>query len=215
MPLINYDRYDYLTAFQRLLPRGRVWNRGLELIQDFDLLVLMPTWERLTASLNGLIAQIFPCTTVELIREWEETLGIPNECTGPLGTLQETQQALCLKFSARGGQSKDYFIGLAEQLGYEIRITEFAPFRVGVNSIGDRLYDHWWAHTWQITASGALVYFRTGVSRVGERLVTWGSKLFECTMDQIKPAHTILLFGYTQVNPENERAPAGSTEHAA
>jgi hypothetical protein len=59
-----------------------VWNRGLELIQDFDLLTLMPTWERLTASLNGLIAEIFPCTTLQLIPEWEET------------TLQAPQQKL-------------------------------------------------------------------------------------------------------------------------
>ena len=197
MPLLDYDRYDYLAQFQRLLPRGRVWNRGLELIQDFDLLTLMPTWERLTASLNDLIAEIFPCTTLQLIPEWEETLGIPDECTGPLGTTQEIQQALCLKFSARGGQSKAYFISLAEQLGYEITITEFAPFRVGINRIGDPLSGEGWAHTWQITASGPLQYFRADQSKIGERLVTWGSRLFECTMEQIAPAHTILLFGYS------------------
>jgi uncharacterized protein YmfQ (DUF2313 family) len=89
MPLPNYSAEDYLAQFQRLLPRGRVWNRGLELIQDFDLLVLMPTWVRLTAALNSLIANIFPCTTRQLLPEWEETLGLPNECTGPLGSFQE------------------------------------------------------------------------------------------------------------------------------
>ena len=154
----------------------------------------MPSWERLTASLNGLIAEIFSCTTLQLIAEWEETLGILDECTGPLGDHAGNP---ALKFSARGGQSKAYFISLAEQLGYEITITEFAPFRVGINRIGDPLSGEGWAHTWQIAASGSLQYFRADQSKIGERLVTWGSRLFECTMEQIAPAHTILLFGYS------------------
>ena len=145
MPLISYSAEDYLAGFQRLLPRGRVWNRGLELIQDFDLLVLMPTWSRLQDALNTLIAEIFPCSTLDLLPEWEETLGLPSACTGNLGNLQERQQAVCVKFTARGGQSKAYFISLAETLGYEITITEFAPFRAGINRAGDPVYGEGWA----------------------------------------------------------------------
>ena len=198
MPLISYSAEDYLAGFQRLLPRGRVWNRGLELIQDFDLLVLMPTWSRLQDALNTLIAEIFPCTTLDLLPEWEETLGLPSQCTGNLGNLQQRQQAVCVKFTARGGQSKAYFISLAETLGYEITITEFAPFRAGINRAGDPVYGEGWAHVWQIMAQAPVIYFRAGQSTAGERLRTWGSRLFECTMEEIKPAHTILLFGYTQ-----------------
>jgi uncharacterized protein YmfQ (DUF2313 family) len=198
MPLISYSAEDYLTGFQRLLPRGRVWNRGLELIQDFDLLVLMPTWVRLQDALNSLIADIFPCTTTDLLPEWEETLGLPSECTGNLGTLQERQQAVCVKFTARGGQSMAYFTAIAETLGYSITITEFAPFRAGINRAGDPVYGAGWAYVWQITAAGPMIYFRAGLSTAGEPLRSWGSRLFECTMDEIKPAHTVLLFGYTQ-----------------
>jgi uncharacterized protein YmfQ (DUF2313 family) len=113
-----------------------------------------------------------------------------------LGTKQEQQQAVCIKFTARGGQSKDYFIGLAEQLGYEITITEYAPFRVSINAAGDPLNSADWAHAWKVTATAPFIYFRTGVSPVGEHLVDWGSKLFQCAMEQIAPAHTILIFAY-------------------
>jgi hypothetical protein len=34
------------------------------------------------------------------------------------------------------------------------------------------------------------------LSAVGEALRTWGNDLLECKMNQIKPAHTILIFGY-------------------
>jgi uncharacterized protein YmfQ (DUF2313 family) len=198
MPLLSFTAQDYLIQFQRLLPRGRVWQRGLEWVQAADLLTLMPTWSRLQAVLNTLIAEIFPCTTRQLLPEWEETLGIPDDCTGSLGNLQEQQQAVCLKFTARGGQSKTYFINLAEQLGYEITITEFAPFRAGINRAGDPVNGYGWAHTWRITATAPMTYFRAGISDAGDHLRDWGSKLFECTMDAIKPAHTILIFAYRQ-----------------
>src|SRR6516162_748261 len=144
-PLVNYSAQDYLGQFQRLLPRGRVWHRGLDLVQDFYLLTLMPTWARLQVALNSLIAEIFPCSTRQLLPEWEATLGLPDPCIGTLGNLQMQQQLVCVKFVARGGQSKAYFIDLAAKLGYEISITEFAPFRAGINRAGDPVYGDGWA----------------------------------------------------------------------
>jgi uncharacterized protein YmfQ (DUF2313 family) len=194
MPLINYSRYDYLAGFQRLLPRGRVWHRGLEWVQDFELLTLMPTWERLQVRLNDLISEIFPCTTDELLPEWAETLGLPSECMGNLSK-QELQLAVCAKFTARGGQSKAYFIAIAESLGYEITIVEFAPFRCGINRGGDNLYGSDWAFVWRVEESTPIRYFRTGISTARTRLRSWGIPLLQCVLEAIKPAHTVLLFG--------------------
>ena len=117
---------------------------------------------------------------------------------GNLGNLQRRQQAVCVKFTARGGQSMAYFTAIAETLGYTITITEFAPFRAGINRAGDPVYGAGWAYVWQIIATAPIIYFRAGQSTAGEPLRSWGSRLFECTMDEIKPAHTVLLFGYTQ-----------------
>jgi uncharacterized protein YmfQ (DUF2313 family) len=202
MPVLRFTAEDYLGQFQRLLPRGRVWSRTLELVQDFELLVLMPTWVRLQNALNRLIPEIFPCSTNELIPEWEATLGLPDPCTGHLGTKQEQKQAICWKFLARGGQSKSYFIAIAEGLGYSITITEFAPFRAGINRAGDPVYGSGWANVWRVTATSPVVYFRAGQSDAGDRLRSWGSPLLQCTLDAIKPAHTVLLFGYT--DPQRE-----------
>jgi uncharacterized protein YmfQ (DUF2313 family) len=195
MPLLNYSAEDYLAQFQRLLPRGRVWNRGLELIQDFELLVLMPAWSRLQAALNTLIPDFFPCTTDNLLPEWAETLGLPNDCTGPLSK-QELKLAVCAKFTARGGQSKEYFIAVAKALGYTITITEYAPFRCGINRCGDGNLGDQWAFVWKITAQSPMIYFLVGQSTARERLRYWGDPLLECTLEAIAPAHTILIFAY-------------------
>jgi uncharacterized protein YmfQ (DUF2313 family) len=192
---------DYLAQFQKLLPRGRVWHRGWGWVQDADLLTLMPTWARLQTSLNGLIAAIFPCTpSPAMLPEWEATLGLPDPCIGPLDTIQARQSAVCAKFVGRGGQSLDYFIRLANSLGYDAEIVQYAPFRVGFNRCGDPLYGESWAYAWSIIVQPtSVVYFRTGVSAAGEPLRSWGDKILECLIRANAPAHTTPIFQYALV----------------
>lgn len=188
---------DYLWQFQRLLPRGKIWHRGWGTLQAQDLLTLMPSWVRLHARADNLLVDAFPCTSVELLPEWEATLGLPDPCTGELPTLQQRQQAACTKFAARGGQSVQYFIDLAASLGYEITIKQFAPFRAGINRAGDRVYSDAWANTWAVIGPMQTVtYFRAGMSRAGEPLATWGNALLECMIRAYAPAHTVVLFEY-------------------
>jgi len=190
---------DYLIQFQRLLPRGRVWHRGLGTLQAQDLLTLMPTPARLDQRAQQLLIDAFPCSTSELLPEWEASLGLPDPCTGPLNSIEARQLAVCSKFAARGGASMAYFIGLAAALGVDITITQFSPFYAGRNRVGQRLFNTGWAYVWQVTLSGEVVnYFRTGTSRVGERLVTLSdvASILQCVFNAYKPAHTTVIFSY-------------------
>jgi uncharacterized protein YmfQ (DUF2313 family) len=192
---------DYLWQFQRLLPRGRVWHRGWGTLQAAALLTLMPTWVRLHGRLNDLIGEIFPCTTSELLPEWEATLGLPDPCIGELDTIQQRQNAVCVKFRARGGQSKAYFEQLAASLGVSIKIKEFAPFRASINRAGDPLYSGDWAFAWEIDAAATtLVYFRTGVSTAGEPLVAWSNTTLMCLIERYAPAHTIIIWKFYETS---------------
>lgn len=197
--LPTYTASDFVWQFQRLLPRGRVWHRGWGTLQAEALLTLMPTWVRLHGRLNDLITQIFPCTTTELLPEWEATLGLPDPCIGVLGTIQQRQAAVCAKFSARGGQSKQYFIDLARQAGFEFEIKEFAPFRASISRAGDPLNSEAWAFTWEITApsdTATVIYFRAGQSTAGDPLATWGNSTLVCLIERYAPAHTIIIWRF-------------------
>lgn len=190
---------DYLWQFQRLLPRGRIWHRGWGTVQAEDLLTLMPTWARLHASANGLIPDAFPCSTVNLLPEWEATLGLPDPCIGELDTLEERQQAVCLKFTARGGQSAEYFIRLAASLGYTITIETFRPFYASEGRVDEPLYDDQWGYVWQVNVIGGantIIYFRVGDSTVDEPLVAFGNTTLECLLTAAAPAHTQIIFAY-------------------
>lgn len=195
--LPTYSATDFLWQFQRLLPRGRVWHRGWGWLQAEVLLTLMPAWVRLHGRLNDLIAEIFPCSTYELLPEWEATLGLPDECIGELDTIAQRQAAVCTKFRARGGQSVDYFIALAAAAGYTITIEQFAPFRASINSAGDPLYSEDWAYTWQINADATtIVYFTADHSVAGDPLAAWGNETLMCLIERYAPAHTTIIWGF-------------------
>jgi uncharacterized protein YmfQ (DUF2313 family) len=157
----------------------------------------MPTWARLGARLNDLITQIFPCTTTELLPEWEASLGLPDPCTGPLPTTPQRTAAVCAKFAGRGGQSIPYFEQLAAALGFTISIETYYPFTVGRSRVGDHLFDEKWAFAWQVDAGETqILYFTVGTSTVGDPLATWGNELLECEIERLKPANTVPIFAW-------------------
>lgn len=198
MPPPVYAATDYLAQFQKLLPRGRIWHRGWGWIQDADLLALMPTWARLNTRLNDLIAELFPCSTTELIPEWEDSLGLPGPCMGPLPTTQQRRQAICAKFVARGAQTPAYFVSLANSLGYDAEVVQFAPFRCGFNRCGDPLYGEAWAYAWVLILPSDIVIidFQVGISTAGDPLRTWGDKRLLCLLLRDMPAHTVFILQY-------------------
>jgi uncharacterized protein YmfQ (DUF2313 family) len=188
---------DFLSALQALMPRGRVWPRELDSVQAETLAGLAPTYERQTNRANYLLVDVFPATTTEVLPEWEETLGLPDPCAGEAPTIQQRRAQVVAKLTNTGGQSVAYFIAYAAALGFVITITEFTPFRMGAQRMGAPLGGPDWAHTWAVNAPlNTIVFFRTGVSTMGEALEAFGNAVLECEFNAIKPAHTILQFRY-------------------
>ena len=194
----QYSAADYLAALQALLPRGRVWPRDAEAVLTKVLSALAPTYERQNARSNQLIVDAFPASTIELLPEWEETLGLPDPCAGPSPTIAARRAQVVARFKALGGQSVPYFIAYALALGYVISITQFIPARVGIARAGDPLNGPDWAHAWRInTALHTVVRAQVGVSQVGEPLAYWNNAVLECQLREVMPAHTVLIFSYT------------------
>ena len=179
------------------MPRGKAWNRDPESIQNLTLSGLAPTFARVNDSANQLLVDAFPETTVQLLTQWEATLGLPDSCTGLGTTIQARQATVLAKFLGNGGQSISYFEDFAANLGYAITITQYAPFRAGQSTAGQPCNSSVWANTWAIHAPlNTVVSFRAGASAVGEALNSWGNAELQCSMEKIAPAHTLLQFIY-------------------
>ena len=192
-----YGADDYLALFQDLLPHGPVWPREPDAVMSRTLASLMPVWARLAARDANLLIDAFPSTTVELLPEWEASLGLPDPCAGTSPTIQARQQQVVARFTADGGQSIPYFVQFAAALGYPITITEFAPSRFG-RPFGLPFGGLAWAHTWQVNAPTFTVeQFAFGRDAFGEPYASWGNTVLQCELQRLKPAHTVLIFSYS------------------
>ncbi|WP_454833146.1 YmfQ family protein [Pseudomonas veronii] len=132
------------------------------------------------------------------LADWERVLALPDPClVGVSQSVRQRVQAVVSKLQARGGQSRPFFIALAKALGYDITITTFRPARAGIARAGDRLYGGDWDYAWRVNAPAVTVnYARAGLTAAGDPLASWGNKILECRLSQMKPAESTLLFGY-------------------
>ena len=188
---------DIAAAFLKLLPTGEVWPRESDSVLSQVFTALAPTYQRQAARSANLLVDAFPATTVELLPEWEATLGLPDPCAGTSPTIQQRQAQVVARFAARGGQSVPYFVNFAKNLGFTVTIAQYAPFRVGANRAGQALYGQPWSHAWAVIAPlNTVTFFRTGEDAVGEPLASWGNAVLQCEIQRVAPAQSIPIFQF-------------------
>lgn len=189
---------EYTKVFLDLLPPGDFFETDPEAAFYKLAEAISQTFVEIDQSIDDLVSESYPDTTVDLLPEWEKNYGLPDACTNYNESIQERQKDLVAKYAAKGGQSVAYFIMLAEFLGYTITITEFLPFRTNVNHTNDILYGEEWMWIWQVNYSGSNpIYFRTNVSTTNERLIVYGNDRLVCFFNKYKPAHTKVIFNFT------------------
>lgn len=149
------------------------------------------------AQADTVYSAIFP-DTGQALTDWERVLALPDPCLiGVPQSVGQRVQAVISKMQGRGGQSKAFFIALAKSLGYEITITTFRPPGAGQARAGTPLYGGEWAFAWRVNAPAVTVsHAKAGMAGAGDPLAAWGNKSLECRLSQMKPAESILLFGY-------------------
>ncbi|PMQ04152.1 hypothetical protein DyAD56_15805 [Dyella sp. AD56] len=193
-----YSPSDFQGAMWALMPRGRAWSREPGSVQDQTIACFAPSYARNTQAAINLLADAFPSTALDLIPEWQETLGLPDPCAGPAPTLIQQRLQIVARLTATGGQSVPYFIGFAAALGYQVTITQYAPFRCGQSRAGQQLGGTDWFFTWAINAPlNTITKFLAGQATAGEALGSWGNAVLQCELQAAAPAHTVLQFHYS------------------
>ncbi|AYB48622.1 phage tail protein [Candidatus Williamhamiltonella defendens] len=189
---------DYQSALLAHLPRGRVWQTGPDNPLTKLSQALATSFQRVDASAMSLLTGGFPATTLELLPEWEESLGLPDNCTiGETYTIERRRQAVVSRLVGKGSLSKQCYISLAKTRGDDITIDEFRQARAGFSVCGEAINGDDWPFVWRVNAQQTTyVQAKCSVSYCGEPLATWGNKILDCTENQLAPPFTVLLFGY-------------------
>ncbi|OKB63777.1 phage tail protein [Klebsiella pneumoniae] len=196
MSLFSTD--DYLKALQALIPSGRAWTRDKNAVQTAVLRALARSFQRSDNDAQALLSGAFPKTATIMLTDWENTLGLPDDCSiGEVDAIAKRQAAIVSKLSSTGGQSKAYFIGIAKALGYNITIKEYRQARAGLSVCGDRLNGDEWPFVWLVEAEDTTIsYARAGLSYCGDPLRSWGNRQLECRINALAPSYTLVKFGY-------------------
>ena len=152
----------------------------------------------LDAALNSdqrMLMEFDPAQTAEALIDWERNYGLPDQCAPAELVLAQRTALLLRKIASIGGQSRAYMIASGLAAGYVITITEFDPHTV-LSGVDEALHDLDAPFMWQANVplpAGALYSVESGVD---EPLETGASYVIECLLNQIKPAHTLLLMNY-------------------
>jgi uncharacterized protein YmfQ (DUF2313 family) len=134
---------DYTDALADLLPVGPAWPREydsvlMELVHGLSCIWADPVDSRAADLLEF---ESDPRLTIELLPDWERAWGLPDPCYTAPQSIDERHLALLMRMTMLGAQSREFFIGVAAQIGYTITITEYRTFVVGLDHVGDaRVY---------------------------------------------------------------------------
>ena len=174
----------YRDSYLRHLPPGKAIARDPDrnIPRMLEALAVEPA--RVTERVADLIREAFPGTTDELIDEWEEALGLPDDCVQP--TLYADRiAAIIARFVGTSGHSEDDYRELAQSLGYDGSLIAFerqSAFRADISRAGDRCADDW-AWTLHVTVVG-----------IGDAV---RDALLECAFDARRRAHTSFEFSFS------------------
>jgi len=193
---------DFRRAILQLMPQGPAWTRAPDGLASLLANAWGAGFARNSARAENLLVDAFPASTIELLPEWEASLGLPDPCAGESATLGQRRSQVVARLSDNGGASVAYFTAFALALGYSITITEYAPSRSGVLKSGDALLNEGWASCWLVVGPSVTeILARSGLFASGEALMTWSNGPLRCEIEARNPSHLILRFAQLSNDP--------------
>lgn len=199
-PLCGLSVDDFAGLALDLLPQGYAWPREPDTVLYRYWLAVAEEQRRLhDRGCQLLEVESFPCSSVELLPDWERVFGLPDECTPAGLSLAERQIALCLKIAMRGRQDPAFFVEIAALVGFEVEIIERFPDRVGLARAGCATVadcPYWWTVR---VLHQTVSYAKAGCSVAGLGLcIPPNIDLLRCVIRRAAPAHTIVTFEFPE-----------------
>lgn len=150
------------------------------------------------ATAEAMMEEIDPRTANLLLPDFERVLG-PDPCGRDTSTmsLEQRRQLAHQRWTARGGASIAYFVGLAAKRGVAITISENRVTMADAAVAGDELIESPEQFCWTVDLAllGETVA-RADDAQAGDLLLDIILSDVECDIRRAKPAHTEVAFRY-------------------
>lgn len=190
---------DYVSLLQNAMPVGLAWARAAKSFVTQLLTGIAIEFARVDTRALNVIRESDPRETTELINEWEAFTGLPDPCVTTGQTLEQRRVAVCSKLLMEGGQSVEYLLSIAQNLGYEDATIDHQFEMMNCNSdCNAELHSEDDIFFWRMNLpSDGGFYEMNCNSPCEESLASWGDEVIECRINRYKPAHTNVIFAYT------------------
>lgn len=194
----RYSNQDYASALGKLLPRGKAWEQGNSAVMPRVLLGLAKSFTASDSAALSLLRNAFPATAGSLLTDWEQALGLPEDCSiGEMTTIALRRAAVVTKLTSSGGLSLTSIIDALAHSGYTVTLTEFRRARCGLSACGDALNGDDWPLVLQVNVpETTVVRAKCGQAHCGDPLRTWGNKRLECILKRLIAPDIILRLNY-------------------
>lgn len=190
---------SWLSSLQSLLPPGRAFTRDPDSVLSKVLTAVASMFLHAQLKFEALLDEADPRRATTMLPDWERMLGLPDHCTPAGQQLVDRQRAAYQRLTEEGGQSRPYFIGLAEKLGEPgVTITNFRRMTCNSNC-NDGLYSLADRFAWRINIPRPALNVRLANcnSHCNAALQEYAPSLIECAINERKPAESSVLFAYT------------------
>lgn len=176
----------YSGLVLKLLPPGRAWPRDVDTTLHEVAQGIAEECVRFDDFLDNLLLEAQPNTSTELLPEHEADAGLPSALLSIPTSIVERRQQIRTILQARGTPNDQFWLRLAELLGYTIvnidDETNSSAFLVGGSSVGDPVGgESRWTNTVAFTIDSPQAD---------------GAKL-EAVFNAVKQAHMTFTYEYT------------------
>ncbi|HFF8969491.1 YmfQ family protein [Serratia marcescens] len=177
---------EWQDALQQMMPRGRAWPR--EETANLTALIrgVSHRLNRLEINADLLLAEMRPETTVQLLPEWENYLGLP-ECNIPNNDFLSRRAAVVEKYHRKGGLAPWQIQNVAHALGFDITVREILPHHCLRNCMA-RIYPKRYRFLLSITVHDTPVTRFTVVEDVLTPLIEYHTQMLECVLTKYRLA---------------------------
>ena len=123
--MLNPELETHVKSLVDYLPNGKLFESKNIKDSNFNQLLRGLAGELFTAQgyLCTLEKEYFPDETNLFLSEWEQALGIPDDCFSGAGTNDERRRDILVKLASLGIQTADDFVELGKLFGVDITIT--------------------------------------------------------------------------------------------
>lgn len=188
---------DYRSALLAMLPRGFAWYKG----RDGNWWKLFSAFGKAFAAsystFRELVSEMSPVKTTSFER-WESEMGLPKK--GLQFSTDSARLSEIYRIARRpGGCTVPYFKGIVALFGADCRIYEYwkDPDEFDGVDFGTDDPNFYWKVVFEFSSGEIFTKIFDCQSECDDFLREWSRDNIEALLDLMKPAHTKLVFTYT------------------